>query len=286
MRTFEDYKSLLDRHVCPRIGLRAIAKLSPLDIQGVYSAMLEAELSPRTVRYVHAILRSALDKALRWCLPAVNPADAVAPEEAAQGDADDDRPGARVPRRARDESRAHALSPRGHDGPAAKRAPCDSMGRRRRRGHQRAPLALATGTFEDAKRADSRRTVRLNGVVLAALREHKKRQAEERLAAGAACNAGDLIFPNRAGRPTHWRTLENHYKAALAIAGLSGFRLYDLRQTAATLAPSAGVPPKVISEQLGHSTVSFTMDVYSDVMPEMQTEAAARVEALLFGERS
>jgi len=62
---------------------------------------------------------------------------------------------------------------------------------------------------------------------------------------------------------------------------LPTLRLYDLRHTAATLALSAGVPPKVVSEQLGHATSAFTLDVYAHVLPHMQAEAAERVEALL-----
>jgi hypothetical protein len=58
-------------------------------------------------------------------------------------------------------------------------------------------------------------------------------------------------------------------------------RLYDLRHTAATLALSAGVPAKVVSEQLGHASSAFTLDVYAHVLPHMQTEAAKRVAALL-----
>src|SRR6266849_2293080 len=58
--------------------------------------------------------------------------------------------------------------------------------------------------------------------------------------------------------------------------------LYDLRHTAATLALGAGVPAKVVSEQLGHASVAFTLDTYSHVLPHMQEAAAAQVEALLF----
>jgi integrase len=68
----------------------------------------------------------------------------------------------------------------------------------------------------------------------------------------------------------------------LREAGLPTIRLYDLRHTAATLALSAGVPPKVVAEQLGHASAAFTLDVYSHLLPHMQHEAAARVEGLLF----
>ncbi len=61
----------------------------------------------------------------------------------------------------------------------------------------------------------------------------------------------------------------------------TGFRLYDLRHTAATLALAVGVPPKVVSEMLGHASAAFILDVYSHVLPHMQDSAGAKVEALL-----
>ena len=52
-------------------------------------------------------------------------------------------------------------------------------------------------------------------------------------------------------------------------------RLHDLRHTHATLMLKAGVHPKIVSERLGHSTVAFTLDTYSHVVPGLQ-EAAAK----------
>jgi integrase len=59
--------------------------------------------------------------------------------------------------------------------------------------------------------------------------------------------------------------------------------MYDLRHTAATLLLRAGVHPKVVSERLGHSSVAFTLDVYSASLPDMQEEAAEKLEAMLGG---
>jgi hypothetical protein len=77
--------------------------------------------------------------------------------------------------------------------------------------------------------------------------------------------------------------LAKRFKAILGQNGLPIIRLYDLRHTAATLALSAGVPPKVVAEQLGHASAAFTLDVYSHLLPHMQEEAAIRVEQILAG---
>ena len=74
---------------------------------------------------------------------------------------------------------------------------------------------------------------------------------------------------------------QDHFKPLLKSAELPAIRLYDLRHTAATISMIAGVSPKVISEQLGHASVAFTLDVYSHVLPHMQDAAAEKVQVLL-----
>jgi len=60
----------------------------------------------------------------------------------------------------------------------------------------------------------------------------------------------------------------------------SGF--HDLRHTHATLALAAGVHPKVVSERLGHASITITLDTYSHAIPAMQETAAALVASLVF----
>jgi len=63
-------------------------------------------------------------------------------------------------------------------------------------------------------------------------------------------------------------------------------RLHDLRHTHATILLKAGVPVKVVSERLGHSSPAFTMTVYQHVLPGMQADAAATFSAAVFGVQS
>ena len=94
-------------------------------------------------------------------------------------------------------------------------------------------------------------------------------------------DAAQQIFKTRCGRPMNSDYLAREFKRLLSEAGLPQMRLYDLRHTAATLALTAGVPAKVVSEQLGHASSAFTLDVYAHVLPHMQSEAAIRVATLL-----
>jgi integrase len=52
----------------------------------------------------------------------------------------------------------------------------------------------------------------------------------------------------------------------------------------ATLALQAGIHPKVVSERLGHSTIAITLDIYSQVTPTLQREAADVVANAIFGQ--
>jgi integrase len=96
----------------------------------------------------------------------------------------------------------------------------------------------------------------------------------------------DLVFKTRSGRPIKADSLAKHFKSILEAAALPLIRLHDLRHTAATLALAAGVPVKVVSEQLGHATAASTLDTYAHVLPHMQDEAAAKVEAMLLEQAS
>ena len=64
-------------------------------------------------------------------------------------------------------------------------------------------------------------------------------------------------------------------------AGLPQIPLHGLRHTYATLALSSGINPRIVSGRLGHSTVAFTLDIYSHVLPQADEEAAVRIAALV-----
>ncbi len=138
-------------------------------------------------------------------------------------------------------------------------------------------------SWSEPKTERSRRSVALDPGTLDAVRAHRARQAQEKLALGAAYADEDLVFCREDGRPLHPERLSKLFAACVREAGLRPIRLHDLRHTHATLALQAGVHPKVVSERLGHGDVGITLNVYSHVVPAMEEEAAARVAALVFG---
>src|SRR5215469_4987932 len=128
--------------------------------------------------------------------------------------------------------------------------------------------------YADTKRPRSRRMIKLQDWVVALQRGEKSKAQHE-------CGT-ELVFRAKQGGPireSHF--VRRYFKPLLKEAELPPIRLYDLRHTAATLSLAAGVSPKIISEQLGHSSVAFTLEIYSHVLPHMQDAAAEKVEALL-----
>ena len=281
-KSYRDYRAHLGRYIRPSIGERRLLSLTPLDIQGVAHGMHAKGLSPRTVGYAHAVLHAALEQAVRWRLMAANPASGVAIPKPARGEMRVLNPN--EARRFLD----HAL--RTKYGVVFALAvttgmrPSEYLALRWSDIHWQDETVTVVRTlvkgsgwkFAQTKRPSSRRQVKLETWVASQLR-----QLQALDTASPDSDAARQIFKTRCGRPMNSDYLAREFKRLLDEAGLPPMRLYDLRHTAATLALADGVPAKVISEQLGHASSAFTLDVYSHLLPHMQSDAATRVAALL-----
>lgn len=134
------------------------------------------------------------------------------------------------------------------------------------------------------KSRSSQRTIALPPPLLAELKAHRKAQNEERLAAGTAWKGTlDLVFAQTNGKPIDPRADWQDWIDLLARAEVPRHRLHDARHTAATLLLEQGVDTRVVMAILGHSQISMTSR-YQHVMDKMQTDAAARMGAALWGE--
>jgi integrase len=128
--------------------------------------------------------------------------------------------------------------------------------------------------FMAPKTEQSRRTVALPEECVSALRQHKARQAAEKLRLGAAYSDQGLVFCQGDGRPIDPRTFNYHFVWTLKQAGLPHIRVHDARHTYATRLLQHDVPLKVVSTQLGHSSIAITGDIYSHVTAEVARKAA------------
>jgi len=90
-----------------------------------------------------------------------------------------------------------------------------------------------------------------------------------------------LVFTTWFGTALEPRNVVRSFKRILQKAGLPDIRFYDLRHTCASLLLAQGVHPRVVMEILGHSQIGLTMNTYSHVIPQLQQEAASKLDALL-----
>jgi integrase len=135
----------------------------------------------------------------------------------------------------------------------------------------------------EPKTARGRRSLAVDPVTVSALRRHRARQLEHKLAVGARYQESGLVVTWLDGSPIHPVRFSRWFEQHARRAGLPKIRLHDLRHSSASAALAAGVPAKVISERLGHATIAVTMDIYSHVLPGLDREAADTVARLILG---
>jgi integrase len=95
-------------------------------------------------------------------------------------------------------------------------------------------------------------------------------------------SALDHLLPLVDGRAYHPERVSRTFKSHVRTAGVPEIRLHDLRHTWATLALQAGIPAKIVQDRLGYSTVAITLNIYSHVTPQLQSDAAATVAGLIW----
>jgi len=135
----------------------------------------------------------------------------------------------------------------------------------------------------EPKTARGRRSIALDPATVAALREHRSRQVQDRLAVGPLWEDSGLVFTWADGRPLHPERFSRWFDQHARAAGLPRIRLHDVRHSYATAALTAGIPAKVVSERLGHANIAITMDTYSNVLPGLDAVAAGTVARLILG---
>lgn len=283
--THDGYAATLRRYVRPRLGAMRLQSVRPTDIQAIYNAMQDRGQAG-SVRYTHTILKGALNQAVKWDYLHRNPAHYVDVPKARRGSPIRALSAQEVDQflRAAATSRWHVLfhllvstGLRPSEALALRWRDVDlgqqTLSVRRSRAWIKAEKRFA---FQPPKTPSSNRQVPLPHGLTELLGKHMEAQEPS--------GQDSLLFTTRKGNPPHQRPIvAEAFKPALRRAGLSKeTRLYDLRHTHATLLLQAGVHPKVVSERLGHASVNMTLDVYSHVLPSMQTHAAEQLDAVLY----
>ncbi len=289
VKTYEGYESIVRVRVTPRIGRIELGKLGPFDLQRLYADLATGGLSARSVDHTHRCLHRALEQAVRWSLIARNPAQGATrprPEKAEmQVLSPDEATGFLRDTTARPNHALYVLAiTTGMRQGELLGLRWSDVDLHRNRIEVRRALQRQKGrglVFVEPKTSRSRRRIAIGGLATKALKAQRDRQAFLRERLGDEWIDYDLVFCTDKGTPLDPGWVRESFAADLKRAGLGHVRFHDLRHTAATISLRAGVHPKVVSEMLGHSTISLTLDTYSHLLPVMHEEAAAAMDRAL-----
>jgi integrase len=278
------YEKMIDRYVLPHIGRVPVRSLTIIHLEDLYAHLRRSgrhdggPLAPKTVLNVHQILRTALGDAERSGLVQRNvgrlmdpPCHGAAPEQRCWNE--------HQLRQFLHVAMSHRL------GPAIWLAAMTGMRRGEVLGLRWTDVDFDAATLSirrsvsctgyqvhttPTKTRTSRRAIDLDQRTVAVLRDWRHDQLLE---LGSVAPDGS-VFTRCDGQPVHPHSLSQTVDRLQRAAGVPAIRLHDLRHTHATLMLKHGVPLKVVSERLGHSTPAFTMAVYQHVLPGMQRDAA------------
>lgn len=282
------------RRITAALGRVRLSRLSPADVQRFLNALSDQELAPATVRHCRATLRSALNQAVAWNLIAQNPA-------AGKRVTTPPVPRPKVPAMTPDLAGAVLAAVQG----TAVEGPVTLALRSGLRLSEVLGLTWAAIDWERGtltvrsqlqhlggewrltppKSERSQRTLPLTPTIAAVLRAERQRQEQARRAAGPRWRPvpgfEDLVFTTEWGRPRDLGTVTKSFQAALRRAGLPKLRFHDLRHAAASLLVAGGVPLKVVSELLGHASITLTADTYSHLTADVHRAALTYLETLV-----
>jgi integrase len=284
--TFTTYEMYVRRHLVPSLGRIQLDKLTPDHVQDMLNRKA-AELSPRSVNHLRAILRTALNRAAKTGLVVRNVAALAEP-----------------PKVTREEmhfltaEQARQLIELADEDHQALYRVALNMGLRRGellglrwsdvkfdRNELTVNYALQTvdgkPVLVEPKTTKSRRTLTMPSSVAGALRSHKARQNAERLQQGDKWIDMDLVFCGAHGLPLDGSALTKGFQRFLRAAKLPRIRFHDTRHTCAALLLSRGTPLLDVSALLGHSSPTLTLNTYGHVMPEAGSQVATAMEAII-----
>lgn len=293
--SLESYADAAHTFLSPYLAHRQIGDIMPVMVRDLYNALQDRALSDCSLRYARNILRMIFRDAVRWKYLRENPAADIASPEGGSGrtahclNVDEARQLVETARLDLNDllfafALLTGLRSREY---AALQWPHLAV----QEGHSVAQVRQVVNRlkgggweFRRPKTKNAVRDVPFPAWLYQELLRLRALQTARRRALSGEWRDFDLVFPAHDGSPLPAERLRERLHGLLKRAGLpTHFTPYSLRYTYATLQFIAGERDKVISNLMGHAKVNFTKDVYTKVLPAMETSAADSLERLLFG---
>lgn len=291
--TVSSYESNCRNYIRPSLGQARLDSISPVMLQKFINGLAGQGLSPKTIKNIHGVLHRALEQAVRIGYLRTNPATIC------------NLPKAVKP----------PIQPLTNEQVAALMSELESSqhpfgnlylltlftGMRQGEvlGLQWDDVDFSKGTilisrqlrklkgrgngYEFAAPKDSEyRLIQPSGFVMSVLKKQQQLQSRMKVLADCAWdNSDNLIFTNEFGGHLVHVTVYKAFKEIVTKLGMPDRRFHDLRHTFAVISLENGDDVKTVQQNLGHSTASFTLDVYGHVSDRMRKESAARMDQFI-----
>jgi len=275
--TLLNYSSMLTSSLIPFFGPVALSSIRTTDVQRYVAERLAAGKSPATVQKALVMLKGMFKQAVEWDYLRTNPAHVVKAPKRRHHEMDFLTP-AEIP------VFLDAFSPewrplfftaiftgmRLGELLALQWSDIDWNG-----GTIRVRRSIWQGKFQEPKTRGSVRTIGMSPRLASVLLQRKL---------DSPWSEDDLVFCTEDGSPIDPANLRNRvFEPALRIAGLRKMRIHDLRHTFASLLINQGENLKYVQHQLGHASITTTVDRYGHLMPDAHIGASQRLDATVFG---
>ena len=291
--TLYGYGNYINRELVPAIGDVRLSKLTARHLDGLYTTLTQRGLAPATVRQIHALVRAALNQAVRWGLVGRNVALlASAPSQPQR----EQRPPTAA--------KVLALIKAGTEldpmfGLYVRVVAATGMRRSEACGLRWSDVDLRTGRLTVARshlslpgavgdrptKSRSARTVVLDEGTVEALRAgwRAARQLARFAGVDDDTRRAGYVFSFDADGAGAWRgdMVTARWERTRRAAGVTGVRLHDLRHWQATQLLDAGVPVPTVAARLGHADGTTTMKIYAHRTERADEQAALVVGAAL-----
>lgn len=285
------YLHTVKNHLIDQLGDMKLGDLRPDNIQAMYDQMIESGVGIPTVRLTHSVLHRALNHALRLGLIASNPDNSTSPPKLKKKE---------MPML--NESQVNnlfltATEVNDRNFPLYYLAVSTGMRVGELLGLQWKDIEWNSRKlfvqrqlqwensrefrFKAPKSASGIRTVVLGTGGIGILHEHREKQFIDMKKAGGSWINHDLVFPVQNGVPNTQRKVLRDFRSACKRAGIPKFRFHDLRHTAASIMLNNNIPVLVVSQRLGHSQPSMTLNVYGHLIQSHQEAAADLIDGIL-----